>query len=629
MGNETRDMGGWVPDPDAVEQPGEIGGNQGGGFPSSFTGGFQNPGGQQALQGPPGPPPKLVAGTITTLPPGQPASASLDDLGGGVYRLNLSLPQGSAGTPGEPGAPGEDGEDGADGLPATLVGGTITTLPAGSAATASLTPLGGNSYALNLGLPKGEDGAGGASSWADITGKPTTFPPSSHTHTVSDITDIAANYLALAGGTLTGKLITRASTAAAPGAGLNIPLGVAPTAPVHGDIWTLSGTVQIRLGTGTYTLAMTNSAMGWTAKQTWMASVTGNASFRIPAGVAPTTPQHGDFWTTTGELAVHINGSTYNSAWKNVDNAFTTQQTFMASQTGAPSIRITPGVAPTSPLDGSLWTTAAGGLFYRFGSSSKEIAFTDELLPEAPNDGQPYVRQSLGWAVAAAGAIISDAPPGTAQAGQFWWESDTGMLYIRYSGVWVATGINSNAAFVVLQDAAPTSPVHGMLWVNTTTFAMAAYYNDGNTAQWVQLTAGNVAPPFRGAIVKRTVAQSIPNSTINWLTFTAEDMDTDNIWSSGHLFTVPPNVTLMEFNLGVQWGNNAVGQRYVYLALGGTTTAVDGTMASRAPASTFSEHGFNTGQIQVTPGQTLNFCGFQTSGGALDVVARVTARVVQ
>jgi hypothetical protein len=33
-------------------------------------------------------------------------------------------------------------------------------------------------------------GSGGSVSWASITGKPSTFPPSAHTHTSSDITDL-------------------------------------------------------------------------------------------------------------------------------------------------------------------------------------------------------------------------------------------------------------------------------------------------------------------------------------------------------------------------------------------------------------------------------------------------------
>lgn len=37
--------------------------------------------------------------------------------------------------------------------------------------------------------PKGDPGASGASSWDAVTGKPTSFPPSSHRHTSSDISD--------------------------------------------------------------------------------------------------------------------------------------------------------------------------------------------------------------------------------------------------------------------------------------------------------------------------------------------------------------------------------------------------------------------------------------------------------
>jgi len=32
----------------------------------------------------------------------------------------------------------------------------------------------------------------GATAWVDITGKPTTFTPSAHTHTISQITDYVA-----------------------------------------------------------------------------------------------------------------------------------------------------------------------------------------------------------------------------------------------------------------------------------------------------------------------------------------------------------------------------------------------------------------------------------------------------
>lgn len=66
---------------------------------------------------------------------------------------------GKDGAPGEKGEPGADGAQGADGVTPDLQIGTVTTLDAGSDATASITGTVAQPV-LNLGIPKGEDGAG-------------------------------------------------------------------------------------------------------------------------------------------------------------------------------------------------------------------------------------------------------------------------------------------------------------------------------------------------------------------------------------------------------------------------------------------------------------------------------------
>lgn len=48
-----------------------------------------------------------------------------------------------------------------------------------------------------------------------------------------------------AGGTLTGRLVTAPSTINA--AGLNVPFGIAPSAPASGDIWTTSAGLFVRV----------------------------------------------------------------------------------------------------------------------------------------------------------------------------------------------------------------------------------------------------------------------------------------------------------------------------------------------------------------------------------------------
>ena len=55
----------------------------------------------------------------------------------------------------------------------------------------------------------------------------------------------SSTYLALSGGTLTGKVNTAAS--AAGGAGFNLPHGSAPTSPTNGDVWTTTAGMYVRV----------------------------------------------------------------------------------------------------------------------------------------------------------------------------------------------------------------------------------------------------------------------------------------------------------------------------------------------------------------------------------------------
>ena len=76
---------------------------------------------------------------------------------------------------------------------------------------------------------------------------------------IADVNTVAANIATISakvsksGDTMTGKLITAASASGA--AGLNLPHGTAPSAPVDGDLWTTSALVQARINGTTQTLA--------------------------------------------------------------------------------------------------------------------------------------------------------------------------------------------------------------------------------------------------------------------------------------------------------------------------------------------------------------------------------------
>lgn len=64
---------------------------------------------------------------------------------------------------------------------------------------------------------------------------------------------LGAAPLLVTGGTLTGELVTAASSSVS--AGLNLPPGAAPTTPANGDVWETSGGVFARVAGTTYNLA--------------------------------------------------------------------------------------------------------------------------------------------------------------------------------------------------------------------------------------------------------------------------------------------------------------------------------------------------------------------------------------
>lgn len=97
--------------------------------------------------------PTLSAGDVETLEPDQPATASVTGEGP-AYQINLGIPRGQTGAQGTP------GQDGQDGQTPTIAVGTVTTLDPGQDATAEITGETPN-LTLNLGIPEGRPGQDG------------------------------------------------------------------------------------------------------------------------------------------------------------------------------------------------------------------------------------------------------------------------------------------------------------------------------------------------------------------------------------------------------------------------------------------------------------------------------------
>lgn len=131
------------------------------------------------------------------------------------------------------------------------------------------------------------------------------------TGTLSAQTDLQAALDAkvdLSGDTMTGPLVT-----AAPGvdAGLLLTPGASdPSSPVDGDVWRRTSDMRARIGATSYTFAFLNGTSTFTGKKTFAASTSGGAILNVAHGTAPTTPVDGDVWTTTSGVFAQVNGAT-------------------------------------------------------------------------------------------------------------------------------------------------------------------------------------------------------------------------------------------------------------------------------------------------------------------------------
>lgn len=141
-----------------------------------------------------------------------------------------------------------------------------------------------------------------------------------------------------------------------------------------------------------------------------------------------------------------------------------------APSDGKPYARMSLGWVDISPLATPPWTSIIGKpTTFPPSPHTHEISEVTNLSAElaqrpteAPMDGKTYGRFNGTWKAAAGAAQVSDMPPPTADDNTFWWDSDSGPLYIRYndgnSVQWVQVGGTTVA------DAVPEAPNDGKLY---------------------------------------------------------------------------------------------------------------------------------------------------------------------
>lgn len=168
---------------------------------------------------------------------------------------------------------------------------------------------------------------------------------------------------------LNGKVVGPAGAAAS--ASFNAAHGAAPTSPVNGDFWTTTAALFVRLNGVTQTI-VTLAGGTFTGEIVTVASATSSAGLNIPHGAAPTAPVNGDFWSTTAALFVRLNGTTQ-TVMTLAGGTMTGKISTVASASGSAGLGVPHGAAPSAPVDGDFWSTTAN-FFVRINGATKTVA---------------------------------------------------------------------------------------------------------------------------------------------------------------------------------------------------------------------------------------------------------------
>ena len=123
---------------------------------------------------------------------------------------------------------------------------------------------------------------------------------------------------------------------------------------------------------------------------------------------------------------------------------------------------------------------------------------TSATRPATPWAGQiifetdtlvPYVWDGSAWQVAGGGGgsiEISATAPVSPSAGDLWWDSDDGKMFIYYDDGTTSQWVDAAGPSVAVQDTAPTG-YEGQLWLDSTDGSMYVYYTDpgGGASSWI------------------------------------------------------------------------------------------------------------------------------------------------
>ena len=247
---------------------------------------------------------------------------------------------------------------------------------------------------------------------------------------------------------------------------------------------------------------------------------------------------------------------------------------------------------------------------------------------------------------------LSDDPTASQEGAIYYNTANSAFRGYKSSGwsnlgesLWTASGnniYNSNSGNVGINTNNPASrlSIKGNVGIGTGYASVAAPTNGmivqskvgigtTNPAYELDVTGdaritGKLIVPFRGALVKRTTSQSIPNNTVTNVNWDAEEYDTDNIHdnvTNNERLTVPSGVTKVKICGNDYWPTNNSGDRMLRLYKNGAYFPGTGRMAIRSAASAYTSQNICSAVVSVTSGDYFTMQVWQNSADALNLEA--------
>ena len=364
----------------------------------------------------------------------------------------------------------------------------------------------------------------------------------------------------------------------------------APGSPSNGDLWFKSDVGEL------YVYYTDGSSNQWV-------EASGGSNTVVTSDTAPSSPNDGDLWwnSNTGSLKIYYqdadssqwvdaNAASFVQYWNSTSAGIsTTQNVGIGTTNPQADLQVGTGVTVYGNAgivsatefwgDGSNLTGVISGIGIHSGGS---IIGTGVTILNFVGTGNTFKYNSSTNTVDVSiegGAVdVSDTPPSNPNAGDLWWESDTGELKIYYDDGNTEQWVDANGGDSIVQVgvSAPGNPQTGDLWWNSETGDLLVYYVDANTSQWVAANSSQINYWLANSAGIHTTGKNVGIGTTN------------------------PQADLQVGTGVTVYGNSGIVSATTYYGSGANLTGIDATQIQTGNTSVQTIDTGSDGHVKVT-----------------------------